>query len=82
MYSHTGEKREYHPSFITIPDPLPRREQRCTMQMSADPRGSLAFPCDVDGCGRYFSVVSNLRRHRKVHRGGVEDREVSSPEEC
>ena len=28
-----------------------------------------AFACDVDGCGRHFSVVSNLRRHRKVHKG-------------
>ncbi|PBP21517.1 hypothetical protein BUE80_DR007405, partial [Diplocarpon rosae] len=23
----------------------------------------------VEGCGRHFSVVSNLRRHRKVHKG-------------
>ncbi|PHH71613.1 hypothetical protein CDD80_5116 [Ophiocordyceps camponoti-rufipedis] len=26
------------------------------------------FACEVEGCGRHFSVVSNLRRHRKVHR--------------
>lgn len=28
-----------------------------------------AFACDVEGCGRHFSVVSNLRRHKKVHKG-------------
>ncbi|KAI8876682.1 hypothetical protein K501DRAFT_148194, partial [Backusella circina FSU 941] len=26
------------------------------------------FKCDVRGCDRSFSVVSNLRRHFKVHR--------------
>ena len=31
--------------------------------------GEKPFTCDVDGCGRMFSVVSNLRRHKKVHRG-------------
>ena len=31
--------------------------------------GEKPFACDVDGCGRHFSVVSNLRRHKKVHRG-------------
>ncbi|CAK4031363.1 Zinc finger [Lecanosticta acicola] len=31
--------------------------------------GEKPFACDVDGCGRHFSVVSNLRRHRKVHKG-------------
>ena len=76
MYSHTGEKREYHL------DHHDRSILFSPTSKSADPRGFLAFLCDVDGCGRYFSVVSNLRRHRKVHRGGVEDREVSSAEEC
>lgn len=34
----------------------------------------LAFACEVEGCGRHFSVVSNLRRHRKVHKlDGVQD---------
>lgn len=28
----------------------------------------IAFRCEVPGCGRNFSVVSNLRRHRKVHK--------------
>lgn len=27
----------------------------------------IAFKCDVPSCGRLFSVVSNLRRHGKVH---------------
>jgi uncharacterized Zn-finger protein len=31
--------------------------------------GEKPFACNVDGCGRHFSVVSNLRRHRKVHKG-------------
>lgn len=38
-----------------------------------------AFACEVEGCGRHFSVVSNLRRHRKVHK----DRDQpTSPEEA
>lgn len=32
--------------------------------------GEKPFACDVEGCGRHFSVVSNLRRHKKVHKGG------------
>lgn len=31
--------------------------------------GEKPFPCDYEGCGRHFSVVSNLRRHKKVHKG-------------
>ncbi|ESZ99568.1 hypothetical protein SBOR_0041 [Sclerotinia borealis F-4128] len=31
--------------------------------------GEKPFPCDIEGCGRHFSVVSNLRRHKKVHKG-------------
>lgn len=30
--------------------------------------GEKPFACDHDGCGRHFSVVSNLRRHKKVHK--------------
>jgi hypothetical protein len=26
-----------------------------------------AFKCEHEGCGRSFSVVSNLRRHKKIH---------------
>ncbi|KAL8834055.1 MAG: hypothetical protein Q9170_003947 [Blastenia crenularia] len=31
--------------------------------------GEKPYACEVPGCGRHFSVVSNLRRHRKVHKG-------------
>jgi uncharacterized Zn-finger protein len=27
----------------------------------------IAFKCEYEGCGRSFSVVSNLRRHKKIH---------------
>ena len=30
--------------------------------------GEKPFACDHAGCGRHFSVVSNLRRHKKVHK--------------
>jgi len=33
--------------------------------------GEKPFACDVAGCGRNFSVVSNLRRHRKVHKSAA-----------
>ncbi|KAI8342335.1 hypothetical protein BC941DRAFT_344836 [Chlamydoabsidia padenii] len=29
--------------------------------------GEKPYRCNVDGCGRRFSVVSNLRRHAKIH---------------
>ncbi|KAI8327227.1 hypothetical protein EDC96DRAFT_532371 [Choanephora cucurbitarum] len=29
--------------------------------------GEKPFECTVEGCGRKFSVVSNLRRHAKIH---------------
>ncbi|BFZ56583.1 hypothetical protein PYCC9005_003630 [Savitreella phatthalungensis] len=32
--------------------------------------GEKPFVCPVDGCGRHFSVISNLRRHRKIHKSG------------
>ena len=41
--------------------------------------GEKPFACDVEGCGRHFSVVSNLRRHRKVHKG--EGRDHPSPDD-
>ncbi|PVH98189.1 hypothetical protein DM02DRAFT_615982, partial [Periconia macrospinosa] len=43
--------------------------------------GEKPFACEVEGCGRHFSVVSNLRRHRKVHKGeGQLDH--PSPDDC
>jgi uncharacterized Zn-finger protein len=30
--------------------------------------GEKPFACDVEGCGRHFSVVSNFGRHQKVHK--------------
>lgn len=63
MYSHTGEKRKYTSSVHSL-----------TLANL-----SLAFACEVEGCGRHFSVVSNLRRHRKVHKDGGRDH--PSPED-
>ena len=37
--------------------------------------GEKTYACRANGCGRHFSVVSNLRRHQKVHEG---DRNNSS----
>lgn len=54
MYSHTGEKRTYTPLHSTS----------FTLMLTRYP----AYLCEVPGCGRHFSVVSNLRRHRKVHK--------------
>lgn len=56
MYSHTGEKRKFSNYAISV-TPL-----TCFA----------AFQCEVEGCGRHFSVVSNLRRHRKVHKGDAQ----------
>jgi uncharacterized Zn-finger protein len=42
--------------------------------------GEKPFACEVEGCGRHFSVVSNLRRHRKVHKG-ERDHDHPSPED-
>lgn len=53
MYSHTGEKRK-----------SPTRWSIVSILIKM-----IAFPCNVEGCGRHFSVVSNLRRHKKVHKG-------------
>jgi hypothetical protein len=51
---------------------------------------SLAFVCPEPGCGRQFSVMSNMRRHQKTHRpksaggdsdssGGDEGKEANTP---
>lgn len=56
MYSHTGEKRKHARKSI---------ESSVHFVLII----AVAYACEVDGCGRHFSVVSNLRRHRKVHKG-------------
>lgn len=44
--------------------------------------GEKPFACEFEGCGRHFSVVSNLRRHRKVHKGERDhEHDQASPEE-
>lgn len=53
MYSHTGEKRKSDLIISLLIELL----TNCS-----------AYACEAEGCGRHFSVVSNLRRHRKVHR--------------
>jgi uncharacterized Zn-finger protein len=42
--------------------------------------GEKPFACEVEGCGRHFSVVSNLRRHRKVHKN--DGQEPPSPSDA
>ena len=42
--------------------------------------GEKPFACEAEGCGRHFSVVSNLRRHRKVHKGERGGSDHDSPE--
>lgn len=43
--------------------------------------GEKPYACEAEGCGRHFSVVSNLRRHRKVHKGDRMGSDHGSPEE-
>jgi len=56
MYNHTGEKRM---SFSLV---------SCNGCHLLTAYLHVAFVCEVEGCGREFAVVSNLRRHKKVHR--------------
>ena len=42
--------------------------------------GEKPYACEAEGCGRHFSVVSNLRRHRKVHKGERAESDHGSPE--
>jgi hypothetical protein len=53
MYYHTGEKRKFNFHHIHSAFILIKR---------------IAFACEVEGCRRQFSIISNLRRHRKVHK--------------
>lgn len=42
---------------------------------------NIAFSCPVEGCGRSFSVLSNMRRHARVHTtGSGKEKELSSDE--
>jgi hypothetical protein len=43
--------------------------------------GEKPFTCEVEGCGRHFSVVSNLRRHRKVHKGDRDNHSEAGSED-
>ena len=45
-------------------------EKRKFLQIHLASADIQAFVCPVDGCHRQFSVVSNLRRHQRVH-GGI-----------
>ncbi|KAH6914295.1 hypothetical protein BKA70DRAFT_661602 [Coprinopsis sp. MPI-PUGE-AT-0042] len=43
--------------------------------------GEKPFSCPVEGCGRSFSVLSNMRRHARVHAtGSSKEKELSSDE--
>lgn len=59
-YSHTGEKRKS--CFVWLRD-----LRAVVVELWLTNFQYTAFQCDVPGCGRNFSVVSNLRRHLKVH---------------
>ncbi|KAK2740325.1 hypothetical protein FQN55_008906 [Onygenales sp. PD_40] len=69
MYSHTGEKREFMLQAAS-------RDIHSTNILFR----SIAFRCEVEGCGRHFSVVSNLRRHMKVHKGEKDSRSPDGEE--
>ncbi|KAL9124368.1 MAG: hypothetical protein Q9217_006296 [Psora testacea] len=44
--------------------------------------GEKPYACEAEGCGRHFSVVSNLRRHRKVHKSDrTSDSDQQSPDD-
>ncbi|KAI8885585.1 hypothetical protein K501DRAFT_215557 [Backusella circina FSU 941] len=42
--------------------------------------GEKPHECDISGCGRRFAVISNLRRHLRVHRPSHVRRRLSSQE--
>ncbi|KAG2231742.1 hypothetical protein INT48_007462 [Thamnidium elegans] len=70
----------FHDSFISrSPSPVNNKRYSCRLCSKRFTRpssltthiyshtGEKPFKCAVEGCGRNFSVVSNLRRHAKVH---------------
>ncbi|KAI8880982.1 hypothetical protein K501DRAFT_154253, partial [Backusella circina FSU 941] len=42
--------------------------------------GEKPYQCDISGCGRRFAVISNLRRHLRVHTHSHTRRRLSSQE--
>ncbi|KAI7905864.1 uncharacterized protein BX663DRAFT_497916, partial [Cokeromyces recurvatus] len=42
--------------------------------------GEKPHMCDTPGCGRRFAVISNLRRHLRVHQSSNVNRRLSSQE--
>ena len=70
IYSHTREKRK-HNLFLRVP---------------AFVNSLIAYSCNFQGCGRHFSVMSNLRRHRRIHKSdrplSYESPQESSDEHC
>ena len=42
--------------------------------------GEKPFACDVEGCGRHFSAVSNFRRHKKAHKGRMPATQNKQPD--
>ena len=41
----------------------------------------VAFVCTFEGCGRSFSVLSNMRRHARVHAEVLSRHQESSSDE-
>lgn len=70
MYSHTGEKR----TSLVLFNSFVMRMNILTRVLLSE----IAYACDYEGCGRHFSVVSNLRRHKKVHKS---EKDSGSPDE-
>ena len=60
MTTHTGERRTFY---------MPLEPRSRTTETRK------AFTCPVPGCGRSYTVKSNMRRHMKTHR--VEEYEVT-----
>ena len=64
--THTGEKRMF---------------RHCNKKPSVHNGPHLAFICPHPGCGRAFSVQSNMRRHARVHDASRTEGGDSSPDD-